>query len=148
MLDNCGPTDDRLEIRELIDSYHEAVIVNDGQSWIDTWCADGRWDLGEGTVVEGRDAILAHWRAAMEVFDFVGMFGTPGSIRVEGDEATGRWYTNELCRKTDGEVLRIVGHYRDRYRREGSRWRIAERSYKILFMQRPVYVGEEPAHWR
>ena len=35
-----------------------------------------------------RDAILAHWQAAMEVFDFVGMFGTPGSIRVEGDEAT------------------------------------------------------------
>ena len=148
MLDNCGPTNDRLEIRELIDSYHEAVIVNDAAAWIDNWCEDGRWDLGEGTVVEGRAAILEHWRTAMDVFDFVAMFGTPGSIRVTGDTATARWYTNELCRKQDGDVLRIVGHYRDRYRRDGQRWRIAERVYKILFMQRPMYIAEELAHWR
>lgn len=148
MLDNTGATEDKLAIRELIESYHEAVIVNDPESWAANWCEDGRWDLGEGTMITGRDAILEHWKTAMAVFDFVGMFGQPGSIRVQGDEATARWYTNELCRKTDGQMLRICGNYRDRYRREGDRWRIAERVYKILFMQSPVYEQSGVDSWR
>jgi uncharacterized protein (TIGR02246 family) len=145
---NTGDVADRLAIRELIETYHEAVITNDADLWISTWCADGRWDLGEGTEVSGRDAILAHWSEAMAVFDFVGMFGSPAGIQVDGDAATGRVYTNELCRTADGEMLRICGNYHDRYRREGDDWRIAERRYRILFMQRPVYEADEGRHWR
>lgn len=148
MKQNIGSVEDRLAIRELIETYHEAVLINDPELWIDTWCQDGRWNLGEGTEVQGRDAILKHWSDAMAHFDFVGMFGTPTGIRVDDDKATARWYTNEICRKNDGEMLRICGNYHDHYRREADGWRIAAREYRILFMQRPVYEPDEGSHWR
>lgn len=148
MRQNTGPIEDRLAIRELIETYHEAVLINDPELWIGTWCEDGRWNLGEGVEVSGHDAILAHWQEAMAVFDFVGMFGSPAGVQVEGNDATARVYTNELCRKADGEMLRICGNYHDRYRREADGWRIAQREYRILFMQRPVYEQDEGRHWR
>lgn len=148
MKQNVGSVEDRLAVRELIETYHEAVLIHDPELWISTWCQDGHWDLGEGNAVQGRDAILAHWTEAMAIFDFVGMFGTPNGIRIDGDAATARWYTNEICRTKDGEMLRICGNYHDQYRREGEDWRIARRQYRILFMQRPVYQEDEGRHWR
>jgi len=149
MLDNEGPIEDRLAIRELIESYHEAVLTNDPETWISNWCDDGRWRLpGEDNVIEGAQAILNHWQTAMAIFSFVGMHGSPGSIRIQGDTATARWYTNELCKKTDGEYLRMFGRYNDTYRRENGRWKIAERLYDILFMERPLYAEEGLETWR
>ena len=84
----------------------------------------------------------------MKVFDFVGMFAQPKFIRVANRGAQAEWHTNELCRKSEGGMLRIFGLYRDNYRRELAGWKIAERRYSILLMERPVYSGNKIDDWR
>ena len=36
-----GPIEDRLQIRELIDSYNNAVMRFDGETWASNWAEDG-----------------------------------------------------------------------------------------------------------
>ena len=145
---NRGSMEDRLAIRELIESYNAAVIDNDADAWADNWCADGVWNLGEESDIVGRETILKHWQEAMQIFDFVGMFAQPKFIRVGDQDARAEWHTNELCRKSDGSMLRIFGLYRDAYRRELTGWKIAERRYSILLMERPIYEGNKVDDWR
>ena len=145
--ENSGPISDRLAIRELIESYNAAVIENDGSTWAANWCRDGVWNL-EGQDILGREAILKHWKDAMAVFDFVGMFAQPKYIQVQGDSAKAHWHTNELAQKTDGVMLRIFGSYKDAYRREADGWKIRERRYKILLMEKPVYHASDTKDWR
>ena len=40
-----GPIEDRLQIRELIDSYNNAVMRFDGETWASNWAEDGVWHL-------------------------------------------------------------------------------------------------------
>ncbi|MDE0762508.1 MAG: nuclear transport factor 2 family protein [Porticoccaceae bacterium] len=145
---NSGSMEDRLAIRELIESYNAAVIDNDADAWADNWCADGVWNLGEESDIVGRETILKHWQEAMQVFDFVGMFAQPKFIRVGDQDARAEWHTNELCRKSDGSMLRIFGLYRDAYRRELTGWKIAERRYSILLMERPIFERNKVDDWR
>ena len=145
---NVGPIADRLAIRELIESYNAAVIENDAAAWESNWCSDGLWSLGEGQEIEGREAILIHWQEAMEVFSFVGMFAQPKFISIDGDTAYAHWHTNELAKKSDGEMLRFVGLYKDIYRREATGWKILERRYEILLLERPVYRSSNAREWR
>ena len=145
---NVGPIADRLAIRELIESYNAAVIGNDAKAWEANWSSDGLWNLGEGQDIVGREAILDHWQEAMQVFSFVGMFAQPKFISIDGDTAYAHWHTNELAKKSDGEMLRFVGLYKDVYRREATGWKILERRYEILLLERPVYRSSNMKKWR
>ena len=71
-----GPIEDRLQIRELIDSYNNAVMRFDGETWASNWAEDGVWHLPGAGDVSGRDAILAVWQGAMSAFSFVGFFAS------------------------------------------------------------------------
>ena len=84
-----GPIEDRLQIRELIDSYNNAVMRFDGETWASNWAEDGVWHLPGAGDVSGRDAILAVWQGAMSAFSFVGFFASAGPILVDGDTAKG-----------------------------------------------------------
>jgi hypothetical protein len=55
-----GPIEDRLAIRELLDSYSDAVIRRDQILWSSCWAMNASWHLGSQIIV-GRDAILSHW---------------------------------------------------------------------------------------
>ncbi|MEL7207491.1 MAG: nuclear transport factor 2 family protein, partial [Actinomycetota bacterium] len=84
-------------IADLVHRYADAVVHRDGDRWGATWAPDGCWDLGQGRVVEGRDAIVAFWRRAMDGLEAV--IQTVGNGTYELDEAAGsgqgRWYIQE-----------------------------------------------------
>ena len=145
---NGGPIADRLAIRELIESYNAAVIENDAEAWGVNWSEDGLWNLGEGQEIVGREAIVKHWQEAMEVFSFVGMFAQPKFIYIDRDAAYAHWHTNELAKKSNGEMMRFIGLYKDVYRREANGWKILERRYEILLFEKPVYKSNDTKEWR
>ncbi len=145
---NGGPIADRLAIRELIESYNAAVIENDAEAWGANWSEDGLWNLGEGQEIVGREAIVKHWQEAMEVFSFVGMFAQPKFIYIDRDSAYAHWHTNELAKKSNGEMMRFIGLYKDVYRREATGWKILERRYEILLLEKPVYKSNDTKEWR
>ena len=59
-----GPAEDRLALRELLETYADAVTRCDAQAWGDTWAEDAQWSLPDypeiGTT-QGRAAIVAMW---------------------------------------------------------------------------------------
>jgi uncharacterized protein (TIGR02246 family) len=126
-----GPPADRLEIRELIETYADAVIRRDARAWIDTWAEDARWDLRNESSV-GREAILALWQRKMQRFSFVAFTSSVGDIEVRGESATARVHvTEELWLEPEGFV-RVHGRYDDELVQREGRWLFARRSYTVL----------------
>lgn len=131
---STGPAEDRLEIRELVESYNHAVMQFDEEAWASNWTDDATWDTGQGPL-NGKDAIVTAWRQAMSGFSFVGFFASAGPITVDGDTAHGTWYQQEFLHPKDGGKLNITGQYEDDYVKRDGRWFFAKRIYKILDMQ-------------
>ena len=126
-----GPMEDRLAIRELIETYADAVFRRDADAWSGTWADDARWDL-LGHVVEGKDAILATWLGAMDQFEYVAFMSTPGAIDVDGDRAKARVYVFETLKSKGEHLRRVEGAYADKFVRTPDGWRFSERAYTIL----------------
>jgi ketosteroid isomerase-like protein len=57
--------EDYVNIQRLINRYADAVIHRNGVQWGSCWTDDAVWDLGGGRLVEGKEAILKLWYAAM-----------------------------------------------------------------------------------
>lgn len=129
---SSGPVEDRLAIRELVESYNDAVMRHDGDAWGANWAEDGSWTLPGGSAVDGRDNIRAAWEGAMSRFSFVGFFASAGPIIVDGDNATGTWYQQEFLHQKDGVRRNITGLYQDTYVKSGGRWYFKARVYSIM----------------
>ncbi len=126
-----GPAADVAELHALNDRYADAVFRRDAGDWRALWAAQARWSL-MGTVIDGRDAIVALWEDRMASLAFVGFFVQPGAIAVAGDAGEGRIWTRELLVLPDGSRLDVVGRYDDRYVRTGGDWLFASRTYTRL----------------
>jgi uncharacterized protein (TIGR02246 family) len=126
-----GPIEDRLSIRERIEAYADAVFRRDADSWIANWAEDATWSL-PGLDVTGRDNIKAAWLQAMSAFPLAAFFATPGSIRVGGQRAQVRVYTQEILTLAEGGLRRIVGAYDDELIKADGVWLFSRRAYRIL----------------
>ncbi|MEQ8861201.1 MAG: nuclear transport factor 2 family protein [Pseudomonadales bacterium] len=124
--------EDRLAIRELVDSYNDAVMRFDAEAWAANWTEDASWTLPGAGEVTGRDNVVGVWKQAMEAFSFVGFFASAGPIVVNRDEAHGTWYQQEFLHQKDGVKRTIVGRYEDDYVKAGGRWYFHKRVYSIL----------------
>ncbi|MFI5316367.1 MAG: SgcJ/EcaC family oxidoreductase, partial [Myxococcota bacterium] len=80
---------DELAIRDLVARYCHAVAERDDSAWAAAWAVDGEWKV-LGQSVQGRDAILAHYRALVSAARWVVQVATDGVIELAGDQATGR----------------------------------------------------------
>lgn len=124
-------TADELAIRDLAARYIDAVNRRDAEAWGATWSEQGVWEI-LGNRVEGREPIVAFWNGAMAGFSFTFMMLGSGTLAIEGDRASGRWYLTEHLVGVDGSASMVCGVYEDRYVREQGEWRFAERRYAIL----------------
>ena len=138
-----GPFEDRIEIRELIEAYGDAVMVRDADAWGDVWAEDAYWSLPEVPGHEefiGRDAIVKGWVDSMTQYASMTDYAeptiyiaTPGAIEVNGLTATARVYTSEIYKNPDsGTEIRVRGQYDDELGKIDGRWLFTKRIYKIL----------------
>lgn len=114
-------------IEDLVHRYSDAVVRRDRAAWGATWADDATWSLGPGRDVTGRDAILDAWTSAMDRFEAVVQTVLNGSVDLDGDTGTGRWYVLEVMRPVGGAPALMIGHYDDTYACTGGTWRFAER---------------------
>jgi len=129
-----GPAEDRLAIRELFETYSDAVCRHDAETWGATWAEDAVWhlpDYPEMGEVKGREAIVATWKGAMEHYPGIVFVATPGSIEVSGDRATARSYTSEVY-DHGGVTKRDRGRYDDELVKTPQGWRFSRRVFKNL----------------
>lgn len=132
-----GPIEDRVAIRELLETYADAVTQRDAAAWGATWAADAEWSLPDypeiGTT-KGRDAIVAMWIEAMKYYPGIMFEAWPGSIEVSGDRAIMRSYTSEVYDQ-DGVTKRDRGVYEDVCVRIDGHWLFASRSFRNIHRQ-------------
>jgi len=129
---STGPTEDRLAIRELVESYNDAVMRFDGDAWAENWRDDATWSLPGAGEITGKARFLPIWQQAMSAFSFVGFFASAGPLHVTGDTASGTWYQQEILHQKDGVKRTITGRYRDDYVKVDGRWYFQKRVYEIL----------------
>jgi uncharacterized protein (TIGR02246 family) len=128
-----GSVEDRLAIRERIETYSHAVFIHDADLWISNWAEDGVWQLPSiGIDISGRTNIRAAWEQAMGGFALAGFFAVPGSIEVDGDTATARSYTQEILVLKEGGLRKVVGAYDDTLVKRDRKWLFLRRSYNVL----------------
>jgi uncharacterized protein (TIGR02246 family) len=132
---SSGPVEDRLAIRELVESYNDAVMRFDADAWASNWTEDATWTLPGMGDVKGRDACVGLWKQLMGSFEFVGFFASAGPIVVDGDRAHGTWYQQEFLHQKDGAKRAVTGRYEDDYVKRNGRWLIAKRVYSVLNAQ-------------
>ncbi|MEZ5595567.1 MAG: nuclear transport factor 2 family protein [Pseudomonadales bacterium] len=130
---SSGPVEDRLAIRELVESYNDAVMRFDAEAWGANWADDGIWALpGTGDGIQGKENIVPMWKNAMSGFDFVGFFASAGPIVVNGNEAHATWYQQEFLHQKDGSRRNVTGRYEDDYVKREGRWFFRKRQYNIM----------------
>ena len=134
-----GLLEDRNAIRELHETYGDAVVRANAEDWGKVWTQDAHWNL-MGTAVDGREAIVALWSQAMGAFEAVSFHCIPSATLVDGDRATGRCQTQEYMKLKDGTTRAIGGLYEDEMVRVDGRWLYAKRVFRIVAEFQPAQV--------
>ncbi len=129
---SSGPLEDRIAIRELVESYNDAVMRFDGDAWADTWLDDSVWELPGIGAIAGKENFFPMWQQMMSGFSFVGFFASAGPIVVDGDTAQATWYQQEFLHQKDGGKRTIIGKYQDECVKVDGRWYFQKRIYEIL----------------
>lgn len=113
-----GPLEDRIAIRELMNTHAHGVMTRDAKLWGSIWAEDAYWALPEYPDLggfDGKDAIVAAWVESMNHYGLDDMarpmvyFMEPGSIEVTGDRATAVAYTHEVYQ--DPQSRKLVRGY-------------------------------------
>jgi ketosteroid isomerase-like protein len=134
-----NPTDE-LAIRDLVARYIDAVNRYHQADWAATWSETAHWNL-MGMEVEGREAIVGLWGGAMASFDFALMMLNSGTLQIDGDSATGRWYITEHIKPKEGAANITLGVYDDEYRKEDGQWLFSHRRYNVMYQGAADYSG-------
>jgi hypothetical protein len=138
-----GPLEDRIAIRELMDTHAHGVMTLDGELWGSIWADDAIWELPEYPDLggfSGKAAIVAGWLESMKHYGLDGMtrpmiyFMQPGSIEIAGDSATAVAYTIEIYDDpSSGKRIHATGRYDDELERRDGKWLFTRRSYRTVF---------------
>jgi uncharacterized protein (TIGR02246 family) len=128
--------DDRYAVHELVARYSDAVCRRDEPVFAATWAEDALWQLPGMPLTQGREAIVALWLSVMARFPFVIQRMNNGTVELESDTGSGRWYLSEHIALEDGGIMINVGVYQDRYVRRDGSWQFAERHFSMLYHER------------
>ncbi|WP_282692865.1 nuclear transport factor 2 family protein [Streptomyces sp. CC208A] len=127
---------DRAEITDLMGRYLRSLDVGVfDEEWARAFhTEDVTAEMPIGTV-HGRDALLAHIRRAMALFERTVHMGTDLVVEVDGDRATVRGAqlsTHVLADGSEGLFV-SAGHVDNELVRTGDGWRIAASALRVVW---------------
>jgi ketosteroid isomerase-like protein len=125
-----GPLADRQLIRERFETYSDAVIRKDLDTYLACWADDCR-RTGAGGECDGKDGLRTHWHEIFQTVEQMAFFTQPASLVVADDRASARSYCLELMKLGDGSTRQLVGEYDDKLVRVGGDWLFAHRHYRV-----------------
>ncbi|SUA79455.1 Bile acid 7-alpha dehydratase [Nocardia otitidiscaviarum] len=126
-------------IRSLKYRYLRSLDLKQWDEFADTFTPDATGDYGSPSGgmplrFTGRDAIVDYMRSALSANIITVHVATHPEIEVDGETATGSWCLEDTVIVPEYRVLiRGAAYYRDRYRRDDGRWRIAHTGYERIF---------------
>jgi len=136
---------DRVEIEALRGEFTDAVMMRDYDRVASLFTTDGALRIPDVPLdLTGREQIRAWGDGVPTVVDFLVQTTHAGTIRLDGDTASGRAYIQELVRARDDRSGLNFAIYHDRYQRTGDGWKFTERVYEIRYLDTTPLVGTAP----
>lgn len=138
-----GPIEDRLAIRELMDTHAHAVMTKDVELWSSIWADDAYWALPEYPDLggfSGKEAIVNGWAESLKHYGLdwctkpMVYFMQPGAIVIDGESATAVAYTIEIFDDpTTKKRIHTTGRYSDELMKTNGKWLFTRREYRTVF---------------
>ncbi|GAB2982325.1 nuclear transport factor 2 family protein [Amycolatopsis acidiphila] len=136
---------DRVEIEALRGEFTDAAMMRDRARLASLFTPDGVLRMPDiPAELVGREEIRAGAERLQAQWDFFVQTTHPGTIRLDGDTATGRAYLQELARTRDGRQGLNYAIYHDRYQRTPDGWKFAERVYEVRYLDTTPLAGSAP----
>lgn len=133
---------DRDDIEDLVHRYSDAVTRTDHAQWAACWADEAWWDLGKGRLNHGKANIVAFWQGAIANLVTVVQLVHNGTVTIDGDRASGRWYVSEHLQRTNGARGMLLAWYDDTYGRIDGRWSFTSRQLASLYHGPPDLSGD------
>jgi ketosteroid isomerase-like protein len=136
---------DRVEIEALRAEFSDAAMMRDRARLASLFTQDGVLRMPNiPAEMVGPEEIRAKGEQLQSQWDFFVQVTNPGTVRLDGDTATGRAYIHEIARTLDGREGLNYAIYHDRYRRTPDGWRFAERVYEVRYLDTGPLTGSAP----
>ena len=136
---------DRVLIEALRGEATDAAMMRDHDRVASLFTHDGVVRIPHiGAEAANREEIRAGSERLRAFLDYFVQTTHPGSIRLDGDTASGRAYIAELMRFSDGRSELNYAIYHDRYRRTGDGWKFTERIYEVRYLDHSPLAGSAP----
>jgi ketosteroid isomerase-like protein len=136
---------DRVEIETLRGEFTDAVMMRDYDRAASLFTPDGALRMPNVPADLVGRAEIGAWGERVPTFvDYLVQTTHPGTIRLDGDTASGRAYMQELIRLRDGSSELNYAIYHDRYQRTGDGWKFTERVYEVRYRDTTPLAGSAP----
>ncbi|MER7187928.1 nuclear transport factor 2 family protein, partial [Streptomyces hyaluromycini] len=136
---------DRVEIEALRGEFTDAAMMRDRARLAALFTPDGVLRMPDIPVeFVGREEIRTGGERLQAQWDFFVQNSHPGTIRLDGDKATGRTYMQEIARVLDGRSGLNFAVYHDSYQRTPEGWKFAERVYEVRYVDTTPLRGSAP----
>ena len=136
---------DRVEIEALRGEFTDAAMMRDYDRLAALFTPDGALRMPNiPAELAGREEIRAWGERVPALVDYLVQTTHPGTIRLDGDTATGRAYIQELGRGRDGRSGLNYAIYHDRYQRTPNGWKFTERVYEVRYLDTTPLAGSAP----
>jgi uncharacterized protein (TIGR02246 family) len=126
-------------IRQLHARYVDAVWRKDIEAFVDCFAEDGEWKIA-GLHMRGRDEIGRGFEGFLAGSEKILMLVGAPVIEV-GDDGTAiaRTPISEIIKRKDGEAIRTIGLYYERFVEQGGRWRFRSRHWNLYYYGPPDF---------
>jgi ketosteroid isomerase-like protein len=130
--------DDRSEIQQTINLYHQAGSLGDLALMVSTFTPDGVWEFTQsGRRFEGHPAIHEAAVGFTAALEYVAQINAPALITVDGDTAAATSSIRETAKYAGrDEGIEAFGVYVDRLVRTADGWRFTHRAFDLKWMHR------------
>lgn len=131
---DSGQIEDRLAIRELIETSAIGVMRQDIGIWGGTWADEGSWTIPSLEIAAiGKTEVVAAFEKIIGKLAFVAMDAFSADLVIDGDTASGKAYAKEMIFPKEGGPRVLVGCFHDQYVRRNGRWYFLKREYERLW---------------
>src|ERR1017187_4104359 len=136
---------DRVEIEALRGEFTDAAMMHDYAHLASLLTPDGGLRiLAANAELADREELRAWGERVPAVVDSLVQTTHPGTIRLDGDTASGRAYICEIIRLHDGSSHVNYAIYHHRYQRTSDGWKFPERVSEIRSLDTPPLAGSAP----
>ena len=136
---------DRVEIEALRGEFTDAAMMRDRARLASLFTEDGVLRMPNVPVeLVGREEIRVGGERLQAQWDVFVQMTHPGTVRIDGDTATGRTYIQEIVRMRGGHEGQNSAIYHDTYRRTEDGWKFTERVYEVRYLDPTPLAGSAP----